>query len=203
MRCPHCQKRIYMTLTACEDDVVEVTQKHNGTKPAMNRDEAWEATLTSGQRAMLKSVEEDGTIDLMLVALADSPNALSMPTTATGKHRFFISFMKSCAEKRIPEHALRYFARKYNGAHIKVLGANGILAIVVDGKLGGFVPQQIVMGSTAKTATGKAWVLESTPEELDVWVRTRFGYAAGGGLFLNEMKKRSKGEFALPKFERA
>lgn len=111
--------------------------------------------------------------------------------------RFFVEVMQSLAAKRVPRFVLERYERDLQSDRLTFWSSQGICAVAADGVIRAFVPLAYVLG-TPMYGIGPAQKgrMGAAPEQLDEWVRGRFGYVpASSKMFLDEIRQKSLGDF--------
>lgn len=182
--CPNCGAHIVIHV---ETTVKEVTLAIDNSDP----DERWMKDYTSGQISMVKSARESGAMsafdDAIKVAFENQrPRCIE---------RVFLNFIKMA----VPYELQREEASVLKSAmsikdKMDVWHSNGILGVGENGYILRFVPLKILRN--AKNGNGLfVRGIEAFQEKRRNWLRTRWGYVAGKGIFFEEMQKHSLGEF--------
>jgi len=174
---------------------VEFTGIERLEETAKTKDESWLESLTGAQLQILKDARENGLLKAFEVAYRRS-NATPV-TSQIAMEKVFLNFLKSQRPKALPDFALRYFAKLYPGTTISCLGSNSVATIISNNMIVQICPYEVLFGASLTKGNGKTIkIKESTPERLEEWIKTKFGYIAKKGLFADEMRKHSIGEFA-------
>lgn len=157
--------------------------------------DAWKLGLTAEQIAFAERADADGLVDAMMKAHLAGQHGASVPRFPK---RFFVGFFKTATPKRIPQFALDIFVDRFGG-RIEFLSAQGTGLVISDRKPKMFVPLNFVSGTSLRGNTGGGKLrLDTDHAKLIEWVRTKMGYVPNTGLFADEMKRKSYGEFARP-----
>jgi hypothetical protein len=117
-------------------------------------------------------------------------------TVPSNLPRSFIGWSRQLRPKRIASEVLNYLKDEFGG-FISFKSAQSIGAIISDGEIVHLVPCQLIGDAPVGGA-----VIRQTGDQLVVnvqqWVRTKYGYVAGKGVFADSLRKKSVGEFANP-----
>lgn len=155
---------------------------------------------TAVERQVLYSANKSGLIDALTQALSQSTElfSTSMPKDV---EQFFLNWLRAAKQKMVPPFALSRCLKEFGG-RITFIAAQQIIACLSDGKIRCFMPMSLVAGAPIRSITSSNLKgrVEASELEFDSWIRTKHGYvaAAGSGMFLDEMRKKSRGEFANP-----
>lgn len=203
--CPCCGEKLKVSIGVKVIEAVAYSDKPapKGTKPLRTAVDTFadaEARKTGKQTKVTESpVVAAAEANGMLAAFAI---AAERAFAAGGKPKdvgsVFLDFMVKARPKVIPQAALNIFTQQYEG-NLEFWGALGILAIISNKTLRGFVPFNLVAGEPIKGLRGQLKArMDFDRNGLDNWVRGKFGYVAGRGEYFEAMRKRSIGDFANP-----
>ena len=106
---------------------------------------------------------------------------------------FLMTALRTLRTKRIPPSALRLLIANYEGGRVEFLAGSGVGVVIVDGKLREFVPIQLVVGDHLAKIK-----MDYNEGSLMRWVKTKMGYVPADSIFIDELRRRSFGEFANP-----
>jgi hypothetical protein len=188
--CPHCGGPIEVTLTFAIATVAAGTPGPRGAR-------TWEDHLTPEQHAVLDECRAAGVVGAFAQAVAHLPQQ-SRPADPA---RFLMTWLAKAGPRVVPPFAVAVLKARYPRQRLTFYAADGIVAVMGEGVLLGFVPMHLVIGRPVKGLAANRAIkgrLQAEPGPLEDWVRTRFGYVAGRGLLLEVLQQRSYGDFARP-----
>jgi hypothetical protein len=118
----------------------------------------------------------------------------------TGK--YFLTWLQ--AARRIKAHQLGLrqclIEREREAAgDLELWGFQYVAAVLADGEFRCFLPMSLAKGKPVDVLQANGGGEMATRRHYETateWIRTRFGYVAGRGLLLSEMRKRAAGDFA-------
>lgn len=187
--CPHCANPIEITLRT---EIVGVDIPDDPLKIG------WRSMLTPDQLAIVELVEKSG----MLKAFEDVVQRVHPPSHLPKDiARFFLTFLRSVVQKRIPTATLFQFRKAFQGTNVEFWTAQGVGVVIADKSLRAFFPLTAVFGKSIRAfgkKSGTAFQIPPDEKELSEIIRTRFGFVSGKGVFFDAMRKKSIGEFARP-----
>ena len=185
--CPYCNTalRAYVEMRdVCLDE--DVTTSSLGD---------WKQTLTTEQVNFVEQAKTNG-----LYAAFESVLTHMRGSAPTYPERFFVTFFRTAKPKRIPSFALASFMEKFGG-HINFWSAQGIGLVTSDSRPVYFVPIYLVAGESLRmlgNSSNSKTRLTAESQPLEDWLRTRMGYCPRGSMLLDELRRKSIGEFANP-----
>ncbi len=183
--CPCCAKDIIFELEALNPREYEDGSRADGW---------WKNGLTIEQLGVIEKAQANGMLEALKVAVSKTPIH-----TPKSMERFFLTFLKTARPKRIPKFALDALIAEFGG-QIELWSAQGVAGVISDGALVMFVPLEILCGASVSASGGSgAFRVKASENEFYAWVKTKMGYVPSGrGLFLEEMRRKTIGEFARP-----
>jgi hypothetical protein len=189
--CPHCGQPIecYVTVGIVETQVPQESTATRG-KP-------WAERLSPEQRQILEALRQQGLVQAFQAAMEEIPSQ-NRPKDA---ERYLFTWLQKAAPRVVPPFAIAYFKAEFHRESLSFYAADAIIAVVANGCIKGFIPMPLLVGRAVKGLTGSHNIrarLPATPEALDQWVRTRFGYVMGHGPAFEMLQQRSFGAFAQP-----
>ena len=113
--------------------------------------------------------------------------------------KYFLTFLSKAERIKAPQFALRMCLEEGERAgSLELWTWQHASAILADGAFRQFIPTKLVKGEPVKTLRAESGKPASavTYPDAKAWVKTRFGYVAGRGLMLGELRKRAAGDFA-------
>lgn len=161
-------------------------------------EDAWKATLTDEQIHFVERCKASGMFDAFKALLPYTSG--SVPRFA---ERYLVTFFKTASDKRIPKFALDIFIKQFGGIferkRVGFVSAQGIGLVTSDKHPVLFVPLRLVAGDAVSSLSGNnASRLQAEEEPLLEWIKTKMGYVPMGSPFVDEMRRKSIGEFANP-----
>jgi hypothetical protein len=189
--CPHCRKPIRFRL---ETDY--------GSFGTTEPDEEWLLSLSEKDREFLRIAEASGVLDSFQQALkARSIGDLSVRNPA----KTFLRFLAKMKTQKLTPQVGLTLRSAFPGGGVDVYTCGDISAITISGVLRLFIPTEHLFKNNVKpvanvgNGTVKVKELQDDMKDFQAWIKTRMGYVPqGGGLFLQEMRKRCYGAFGLP-----
>lgn len=195
--CPRCHANIGIRLkiqaAATDLDVRADTAPVESLVPDAPR-AAPTPTLGENERALLESAERSGLLKAFTRAVHEAKQDAGLPGNMA---EFFLTFLRSAVAKRVPSFVIKRFNDEFNG-HLSFWGAQGILAVSVDGMVRMFVPLSFIAGPPITSIGTKAMNgrLHVDGQDLEVWVKGRFGYVPmSSENYLDAMKRKNIGKF--------
>lgn len=195
--CPHCSEKI---LVGFKSKVwiqrLETVTNDGHTSQPRDKVKTWQDSLSGKQSAVLDEAKRTGLLDCFVHALERGPHD-GMPNN---KEKYFLGWLQHCKPRIIPEWALNEFRELYPKKYIEFYGHGFVGAVCADSEFSLFLPINLINGISIKQRVSGEKRM-GTPDVSGVrqWIRTRMGYVpAGKGAFVDEMKKKSYGEFANP-----
>lgn len=192
--CCHAKLKIQMATQITGVDEYTLEPKPPKAKPIKTKDEGH----TVDEVRVLEMARAGGLLEAF-----DKTVTVAYETQGTGKPKdidgYFIQFLKLCKPRTVPQFALSRCVREYGGA-IQFFGTQNVLACASDGKIVAFFPLHMLVGVPITSAINKRIKARVDADEdvLEMWIRTKYGYVAGSGAYMEQMRKKSFGEFANP-----
>lgn len=183
--CPHCGNELQINVRVEIDDVIE---------PLLEAD-SWKRGLSLEQVSIVDQAETTGILSAFTEAAMQREGSGQTPRDF---RKFFITFLKTCGPKRIAPFALNHLISTHGG-QIHIWCAQGIAAVMSDGKVVQFIPTVLMNGRGVGGITSSGGIKTRLPADENKfyeWVRTKHGYAIKGSLLFDELRKKSIGEFA-------
>jgi len=188
--CPYCEQTI---LVQYHVEIAQVSRQGASEKTASGAVDIvrWRQTLTMSQLALLESATRNGVLDSFRAAL-DGSNMQGKPNNP---EKYFLDWLRQARPRDIPSWAMRPFTEFCNGKTVGVYSAQFIAALVANGELLLFLPLHLITG--IKSGLGESRILPTEGAGIDQWIKTKMGYVPRKArFFLEEMQRRSSGEFA-------
>jgi hypothetical protein len=194
IECPHCHKRLKLNFKL---KLNEVLLDSGDAEAGKDRDES---RFLPDELRLIRQAQETG----MLEAFKDAWNTNNLQSPLSYEKsvsKAFLQYLKLATTKRVPSFVLNAFYKEFPG-QLAFNGANGVVAVISDGKLCAFFPQKLVVGGKlGKIGGGQSTAsfgakLPVNENALNEWIRTKHGYVAGRGLYFEAMQMRSRGDFA-------
>jgi hypothetical protein len=158
----------------------------------------WKSSLSPEQINVVERAQINGLLDALKTAMSKAVNTQAAPPRSV--ERFFLTLLKTMRPKRIPKFCLDALYAEFGG-RIDFWSAQGIGIVLSDGAIVMFVPLDVVVGTAISPtgSSGRTIRMDTKESEFYAWIKTRMGYVpTGKGLFLEEMRRKSFGEFARP-----
>lgn len=182
--CPHCHTLLKLHLRI---EVLEVLMVGDPSAPAQIARDDRTSPLASEQLALVESFKSTGLLDAFEQAVI----------TAHPQHRprrldrFLITWLATAQPRRLRREALQQLMKEYPGERIEIWSAQGIIAIIVGGRIRQFVPLKVIFSEpTRRLATDHSKVHpEQTTNSLTRWIKTRHGYVSGKGEFFEDLRR--------------
>jgi hypothetical protein len=189
LNCPHCGDDIAI-------DVGVELQTARKWEPDREADD-WRLSRTPEQIAVVEHARSSGVLEAFTVAVHARQAANGQPKSMES---FLLTFLSSMRQNRVPHFVLKHYIREFGHGTISIWSAQGVLAVVADGRLRAFVPLEVVRGQSIVSVSGlNKSRIGGDEDSFQAWVKTRNGYVpAGARVFLDEMRGKSFGEFAKP-----
>lgn len=195
--CPRCQANIGIRLkvqaTATDLDARADTSPVERLVPETPR-AAPNATMAENERALLESAERSGLMKAFTRAVHEAKQDAGLPSNMA---EFFLTFLRSAVAKRVPAFVINRFNDEFDG-HLAFWGAQGVLAVSVDGMVRMFVPLSFIAGPPVTSIGTKVMKgrLHTDGQDLEVWVKGRYGYVPlSSENYLDAMKRKNIGKF--------
>jgi hypothetical protein len=129
-----------------------------------------------------------GTVDNPSYALIRSPAA---------SLRTFKSWIQRARVIDVPRMQLDKLLNEYRASNILCFQCNAVVGVVADGLIKHFLPRSIVFNmparETLKLSSNDICAVKSDTGPLEVWVKTRYGYTLGRGLFFQALRQECVG----------
>jgi hypothetical protein len=157
--------------------------------------------LTEDQRIILQRAQGTGLLSAFTQAVERFNQLFPNSAVKTaGMERFFLTYLKASRPALIPRFALDELKRLFPGHKIGSWSANGIIGITASGAIRMFMPSVIVTGLRVRgfNSSGASQTIAANENDLNSWIKTKYGYVPGEGEFMDMLRKKSIGEFALP-----
>lgn len=182
--CPHCSQPIRFDLGV---RLVSVSKPDDEALCASSN----RSKLSESQQSVLKFLDQQG----ILSSFEAVVRFVRHEQTPTDIGAFFFEFMKTARPIKVPPVVLETLIAEFPNERIEVWSSQGIAVIVTRGLMRCFIAQKVVQGIRIKGSRLRTSV-DTTM--INDWIRTKFGFVAGPGPFLEEIRKRCLGEFARP-----
>lgn len=154
----------------------------------------WAEWTASG---FLKNFFDAGEVDNPALGFAREKSPLSQLQAVK-------TWFRLAVFKPLPRHRVAQFIAEYNTLNIACYSAQAVVAILADGYIKCLVPKSTVWSNWGKEKLG----LPNNPKEagagktemhktpaLDQWIKTRWGYTLGRGMFFGALQQESVGAF--------
>jgi hypothetical protein len=186
--CPYCGTPLQFYVDFRLVGVVVAPDFQDKTKAASLR-------MNTERLAVVEECKQSGVMDAFTQAVQHQQPAREMPKNM---ERYLLQFLVDATRTIVPKFVLHFYRKQFAG-NLEFWKARGIIMVVADGAIRAFFPQRAVNGKAKLYApvriAGAALAAET--QSFDVWTKTRFGYVPkGSAIFLSELRKRSRGEFA-------
>jgi hypothetical protein len=113
---------------------------------------------------------------------------------------YFRTWLAAAVPCHLPRFALDEFIGEFGSSKIEYLQAHGIGMVLAGRKIRRFLPNRVIHGQRIQTGTARTTALRvrsaGTPEALEQWTRSRYGYVLGGGAMADALREKSFGAFA-------
>jgi hypothetical protein len=110
----------------------------------------------------------------------------------------FLAWTRVLQPKPLPPEVNRFFSGEYPGQSCRIVHSNGIAAILVEDVLTQLIPTTLLDGDALKGQAGVIRSGRTDISKIENWIRTKYGYVAGSGTMLTELRKRCYGAFDQP-----
>lgn len=188
--CPYCATSIQLTLQLAVTGCV-LAQK--GSTPKTVRAETVIAQINPLDRAseedrqLYHSWKQSGLLDLFLKATTIA-NPSSVPQREDRQVSYIRAWFRTASFCKVPRRTLATVIHDLDTAEVVFYHAQGVVGIVADGELRSFVTKSQAMGYADESL-----VLKNGKGVIDeIWHKTKFGYAAGRGVFFNALRLESR-----------
>jgi hypothetical protein len=182
--CPACQTALQFRMNVVVKSVVDPAtgaEYKRSVDLAKKLSEAQDSRLESNE--LLQFLKDTKLFDAFLDAWKQLPASHIRPKNL---ERHMLTFLELAVETSIPSHVKRKLQSELNAA------------VVADGVVKMFAPSSLMRGEslgTIKVAGGELTATSDT-RSLSYWVRTKYGYVEGRGALWEELRRKSKGDFA-------
>lgn len=184
--CPCCNSLIKVGIAIS----AEVTVEKLSTDDNTNLDD-WRSGLTDGQIAAIENAESIGAIEAFRQAV-DESKSLDTPRDI---RKFFLTFWRTARPKAIPRISLSIITRSIGG-RIDIWAAQGVSAVVADGRMRQFIPIELLTGAPiTKISRANKTVARMDVDEnlLKEWIDSKKGYISRGCMAASVAKAASIG----------
>jgi hypothetical protein len=194
--CPACQTALQFRMNVVVKSVVDPAtgaEYKRSVDLAKKLSEAQDSRLESNE--LLQFLKDTKLFDAFLDAWKQLPASHIRPKNL---ERHMLTFLELAVETSIPSHVKRKLQSELNAARLSVLSHGVMSAVVADGVVKMFAPSSLMRGEslgTIKVAGGELTATSDT-RSLSYWVRTKYGYVEGRGALWEELRRKSKGDFA-------
>lgn len=150
--------------------------------------------LAEAERALIESAERSGLMKAFVRAVHEAKNGSGIPADM---NRYFLQFFRSAVVKKVPRFVIDRFNREFSG-NFTFWSSQGVLAVSVDGVIRMFVPLSFVVGPPVTSITTKKMGgrLQSDGNDLEIWIKGRFGYVPlHSENYMDAMKQKNIGKF--------
>lgn len=193
-QCPYCDAYIQILYQiAILGTVISDSELHLG--PIETRQQ-----FTELEQRQFEQWQSSGLLDLLIKA-QESVSPSSVPRKIKAQFNFCKTWVSTSFPIKVPLFTVKKFQAETNAKEISFYASNGIAGIVADKYLKTFVPQAYLFGeASSKTITDEGEIkLEHQNrnrfEQNDLWVKTKYGYAVGRGIFFQSLFEQSKSSF--------
>lgn len=180
--CPHCGQCISFGISAKVFD----PQRHDRAQAPRIPEEQSELIEKLTKLGILKAFEE--------TVLARTTTS-GIPKDMGG---FLLHALKMARPRAIPRESMDLLIREFGRQTIECWSSQGILIVIVDGRLRMFAPFEVAAGEPVKTIGGRL-SFRTTVDGVDLekWLRTKMGYVPQDAkFFMSELRSKSIGQYA-------
>lgn len=114
---------------------------------------------------------------------------------------YFLKWLKNATKIKTPQFALRQCLLDEDleaGGDLELFGYQNVCAVLQNGDFKIFIPRQLVNGEPVETlAATYGGITKQETANLQIWIRTRFGYVEKSSEFSKELRKFSVGGFQV------
>ncbi len=182
LTCPHCHEPIHVVVRTQVVEAVRVIERRGKEDGRLG--------LTPEKTQALEVAKEAG----LITAFEAAVNRRKNGTTPKNIERYFLTFLDKARPVKVPGFVLKKAMQIFPDTRIEIRASDGIAALLTDGVIRGFVPQATLMGTTISGSNMRTSV---RLEEVEEWIRTRWGFVAGKGFLFAELQQSCFGGFAL------
>jgi hypothetical protein len=193
--CPHCGEEIQFDLIA-RVKVINARgfEPDEGSAPRAEK-QPEQTPEGQSERAFFAYLESlDGSA--VFEAFAQVVGEAMIDKLPRDAKTFFRTWLRTAQPAVLPRFALDSLRDEFPKSAIRYVQALGIGAVTAHGRIVRFLPHRVIAGVRQGAATA-ALRTGGTPEALETWTRTRFGYVRGHGPLLDSLRSaKSYGDFA-------
>ncbi|HEY8560470.1 MAG TPA: hypothetical protein VIL74_08840 [Pyrinomonadaceae bacterium] len=199
--CPCCntklqfRARVQLTSVGIADTREEVAERDN-VPVQINGADRKRIEKVERNRDFLRFAKETGVLD----AFEQAVDAASM-FKPKNLEAFFVNWLETAVKVKTPQFALRQCLLSKDlsaGGELELWRSGAIGAILQNGNFKVFIPNDLLKGGTVESlATADGGITKQERTNLQVWVRTRFGYIEKSSEFSRELRKHSIGGFQV------
>lgn len=154
----------------------------------------WLSTLPEEQKEMVESFASNGILKAFVKAWSE--NVGTMPAKVPEKA--IMAWMRIVMPKAVAPTLMSFLSAEFPGISVRIVAANGVAGLLLDDVLSHIIPVSILNGGGVAGAAGIIRAGAVKPEKLQTWIRSKYGYVAGKGLLLGELRRKCIGDFDKP-----
>ncbi len=182
--CPNCTGGFQIFFDFAVAGVVAVNDTYTAPPPPSE-------ALTAEEDTVYKHWE--GTALLQAFYAAILAHLGTQPVKPYRRFKQFQRWLEMAVEISLPPTEA-YILKEEFGKSAKFFHTNGVIAIVVDDEIQTFMPKALAYGEQMPTQLSTEGRPTPAPT-MEVWIRTKYGYVAGKGVFLTALRLESRGSY--------
>lgn len=150
--------------------------------------------FTSGAQQILDEAEATGILPAFKSVFTSGANANQIPNDLEA---YFLTWLTKAQRKPAPQFGIRLCLPKEDRVgNLELYTFQQVTAVLSDGFFRAFLPTPLVKGETIKPLVRTNGMLHSGDTvNLEMWVRTKYGYVSHRGALFAEMQRKCVGEF--------
>jgi hypothetical protein len=190
-KCPCCQATLEIRLSVTLDQV-STKEGNSEFECALN---SQEPIFTADEQKVLKYAKANG----IYAGFVEVVKILKSDSLPGNIEKFFLTVLATMKPRLLPKFALNRFIEDFPGT-IDFYASQGIGIVVSSGEIKRFVPTELMGSAKIKgIGVGTKKRISVAPEELDGFLKTKYGLVAHRGAMFSMMGGKSLGNFCHPK----
>jgi len=190
-RCPCCQTILEIRLSVTLDQVaIKEGNSEFECKPNIK-----EPFFTTDEKKILKYATANG----ILAGFVEVVKLVKSDSLPGDMEKFFLMVLTTMKPRLLPKFALNRFIEDFPGT-IDFYASQGIGIVISSGEIKRFVPTELLGSAKIKgIGVGTKKRISVAPEELDGFLKTKYGLVACRGAMFSMMGGKALGNFCHPK----
>lgn len=198
--CPHCSTQLQFRVNVAVVGVQALSSDGKATRSdnpmKVSKRTLEKHALIEKYDGFLDTAKKLGVYDAFIQALEATPH-----TIPNDRELYFMKWFEKASRMKTPPYALRQCLQKEDlivVGDLQLWGFQNVCAVLADGVFKVFIPTEFANGKAIeKLVSNVSGIQLQKQTDLNIWVRTRFGYIERSGEFSNELRKHSIGSFQL------